>query len=166
MNNIQLMLYYAIGRYISANSRKGHWGTDAIGTISRLLRTDMPGLRGYSESNIKRMRSFFEEWIELDPLNGEPNSPIQTGDLSFAIDNIDNEIVTISPIQTGEIQTSPIPTNLTDEITILPLISQPLMLSLPMISAVSDSPITAIFWLNASRGSNVCFTFPFAPASI
>lgn len=120
VNNIQLMLYYAIGRYISANSRKGHWGTDAIGTISRLLRTDMPGLRGYSESNIKRMRSFFEEWIELDPLNGEPNSPIQTGDLSFAIDNIGNEIVTILPIQTGEIQTSPIPTNLTDEITILP----------------------------------------------
>ena len=65
VNNIQLMLYYAIGRYISANSRKGHWGTDAIGTISRLLRTDMPGLRGYSESNIKRMRGFFEEWIEL-----------------------------------------------------------------------------------------------------
>lgn len=120
VNNIQLMLYYAIGRYISANSRKGHWGTDAIGTISRLLRTDMPGLRGYSESNIKRMRGFFEEWIELDPLNGEPNSPIQTDDLSFTTDNIGNEIVTISPIQMGEIQASPIPANLTDEIAILP----------------------------------------------
>ena len=53
-------------------------------------------------------------------LNGEPNSPIQTDDLSFTTDNIGNEIVTISPIQMGEIQASPIPANLTDEIAILP----------------------------------------------
>ena len=39
VNNIQLMLYYAIGRYISANSREGHWGTDAIGTIIEPLQS-------------------------------------------------------------------------------------------------------------------------------
>ena len=91
VNNIQLMLYYAIGRYISANSRKGYWGTDAIGTISRLIRTDLPGIRGYSESNIKRMRNFYEEWRELDPLNAEPNSPIQTGDLISNGKEVDNQ---------------------------------------------------------------------------
>ena len=99
VNDIQLMLYFAIGRYISSNSRKGHWGTDAIGTISRLLRADLPGLRGYSETNIKRMRGFFEEWKELDPLNGQPNSPIQTDDSKIICKGIDNDIVTNSPIQ-------------------------------------------------------------------
>ena len=75
VNNIQLMLYYAIGRFISQNTRKQKWGTNAVATISHLLKQDMPGLRGYSESNIKRMRTFYEEWRELD------NSPIQTGEL-------------------------------------------------------------------------------------
>ena len=120
VNNIQLMLYYAIGRYISANSRKGHWGTDAIGTISRLLHSDLPGLRGYSETNIKRMRGFFEEWKELDPLNGEINSPIQTGDLNPRNQNIDNESIAISPIQMGEIQPTPLKATTINEIAILP----------------------------------------------
>lgn len=120
VNNIQLMLYYAIGRYISANSRKGHWGTDAIGTISRLLHSDLPGLRGYSETNIKRMRGFFEEWKELDPLNGEINSPIQTGDFKPRNQNIDNESIAISPIQMGEIQPTPIKATTINEIAILP----------------------------------------------
>ncbi len=119
VNDIQLMLYFAIGRYISSNSRKGHWGTDAIGTISRLLRADLPGLRGYSETNIKRMRGFFEEWKELDPLNGQPNSPIQTDDSKIICKGIDNDIVTNSPIQTGEF----CPTaTLMDEIAILPFV--------------------------------------------
>jgi predicted nuclease of restriction endonuclease-like (RecB) superfamily len=91
VNNIQLMLYYAIGRFISQNTRKQKWGTSAVATISHLLKQDMPGLRGYSESNIKRMRTFYEEWRELD------NSPIQTGELQHII----------SPIQTGEIQILP-----------------------------------------------------------
>lgn len=77
VNNIQLMLYYAIGRFISQNTRKQKWGTNAVATISHLLKQDMPGLRGYSESNIKRMRTFYEEWRELD------NSPIQTGEIQI-----------------------------------------------------------------------------------
>lgn len=120
VNNIQLMLYFAIGRFISANSRKGHWGTDAIGTISRLLRADLPGLRGYSETNIKRMRGFFEEWKELDPLNGIPNSAIQTVDLSLSEKEVANESFTISPVQMGEIHTNPISVASIDEIAVLP----------------------------------------------
>lgn len=46
-NNIQLMLYYSIGRYISQNTRKGKWGTGAIASISRLLKQDLPGLYLY-----------------------------------------------------------------------------------------------------------------------
>ena len=65
-NNIQLMLYYSVGRYISQNTRKGKWGTGAIASISRLLKQDLPGLRGFSEVNLKRMRIFYEEWSELD----------------------------------------------------------------------------------------------------
>ena len=81
VNNIQLMLYYSVGRFISHYSRKAQWGTAAIATISHLLTHDMPGLRGFSEANIKKMRTFYEEWRELDAQTPEEKSLIQTSDL-------------------------------------------------------------------------------------
>lgn len=84
-NSLQLMLYYSVGRYISQNTRKGKWGTGAIASISRLLKQDLPGLRGFSASNLKRMRTFYEEWNDLDAEVQEPNSPVQMGELSSAI---------------------------------------------------------------------------------
>ena len=62
VNREQLALYFGIGRYISDHSRKGHWGTNAIGTISEQLQKELPGLRGFSARNLKNMRTFFEEW--------------------------------------------------------------------------------------------------------
>lgn len=81
VNNIQLMLYYSVGRFISHYSRKAQWGTAAIASISHLLTHDMPGLRGFSEANIKKMRTFYEEWRELDAQIPEAKSLIQTSDL-------------------------------------------------------------------------------------
>lgn len=61
-NKEMLSLYYAIGGYVSNNSRKGTWGTGAINEISLRLREELPGLRGFSATNIKSMRLFFEAW--------------------------------------------------------------------------------------------------------
>lgn len=57
-----LSLYYGIGEYVSENSREGFWGTEAIKTISERLRKELPQLRGCSDSSIKNMRTFYEEW--------------------------------------------------------------------------------------------------------
>lgn len=62
VNKQVITLYYNIGEYISIRSRKGHWGSGAIKTLSTLLRQELPGLRGFSETAIKDMRIFFEEW--------------------------------------------------------------------------------------------------------
>ena len=59
VNQEQLALYYGIGRFISFNTRKGFWGKGAIATISAQLRAEMPGIRGFSESNLKSMRTFY-----------------------------------------------------------------------------------------------------------
>lgn len=45
---------------------KGVWGTGAIKAISEQLHKELPGLRGFSERNIKNMRAFYEEWQGLD----------------------------------------------------------------------------------------------------
>lgn len=70
-----LKLYFYVGAYVSANSRSGTWGTGAIAVISERLSQELPGLRGFSPSNIKNMRQFFEEWCD------ESNRQLSTGDL-------------------------------------------------------------------------------------
>lgn len=45
-NAQQLQLYFAVGGYVSANTRNGTWGTNALKTISEQLRKELPGLRG------------------------------------------------------------------------------------------------------------------------
>ena len=78
VNQEQLALYYGIGRYISFNTRKGFWGKDAIATISRQLSAELPGLRGFSQTNLRLMRIFYEEWRAL-----EANSSVATDELQI-----------------------------------------------------------------------------------
>ena len=65
-------MYYGIGKYVSENSRNGFWGKGAIETISQQLHKELPGLRGFSASNIKNMRSFYEEWSPV--INRQPSA--------------------------------------------------------------------------------------------
>lgn len=75
VNREQLALYYSIGKFVSENSREGTWGTGAIETISQTLQKELPGLRGFSATSIKKMRQFYEQWSMLT------NRPPVAGDL-------------------------------------------------------------------------------------
>lgn len=72
ISGAQLSLYFGVGLYVSANSRNGKWGTGAIKTISERLRRELPGLRGFSEESIKKMRTFAEYWHHY--LNRSPTA--------------------------------------------------------------------------------------------
>ena len=61
-NAEMLNLYYGIGEYVSVNTRSGKWGTGAIEAISEQLQGEIPGLQGFSPTNMKNMRIFFEQW--------------------------------------------------------------------------------------------------------
>ncbi|MBP5704202.1 MAG: DUF1016 family protein, partial [Paludibacteraceae bacterium] len=61
-NSFQLSLYFSIGRYVSVNTRNKTWGSGAIEKISEHLQRELPGLRGFSAENIKKMRTFYEAW--------------------------------------------------------------------------------------------------------
>ncbi|MDR1688863.1 MAG: DUF1016 N-terminal domain-containing protein [Clostridiales bacterium] len=60
VNKELLGLYYAVGKYVSENSRNRVWGQGAIKQLSESLQQGLPGLRGFSEVSIKRMRLFYE----------------------------------------------------------------------------------------------------------
>ncbi|MBF0491795.1 MAG: DUF1016 family protein [Deltaproteobacteria bacterium] len=78
-NRELLSLYFSVGRYVSENTRNHQWGIAAIEIISDRLQQELPGLRGFSPSNIKNMRLFYEVW------KGHfKNRQLATGDLETA----------------------------------------------------------------------------------
>lgn len=99
VNAEQLALYYRIGSYVSANSRKGFWGKGAIEYISGQLQKEMPGLRGFSSANIKFMRTFYEEWSEAIPTS-------QTSTEKTGPTMIDNSLITISELEAEHVDKS------------------------------------------------------------
>lgn len=83
VNREMLSLYFGIGEHISKNRREGFWVTNAIEVIAQQLQNELPGLRDFSESNLKSIRSFYNEWCQflLHPLSMEVNRQLSTGDL-------------------------------------------------------------------------------------
>ena len=80
VNRVQLAVYFGIGKYVSLHTRKGVWGTGALETISEQLRKELPRLKGYSATNLKKMRLFYEQWIMLDS-----KSSVTTDDLQCVV---------------------------------------------------------------------------------
>jgi hypothetical protein len=57
-----LLLYFFVGKYVSQHTRYKNWGTGTIESISAMLQQELSGLRGFSSTNLKKMRTFYEEW--------------------------------------------------------------------------------------------------------
>lgn len=113
INQEQLALYYGIGRYISENTRNRNWGKGAVDAISEQLRKELPGLRGFSAQNLRKMRSFYEEWKQLsvnslvatsEISNEQPNSLVATSETtneqcnSFVTKELTNSLVATSEL--------------------------------------------------------------------
>jgi len=96
-NGELLSLYYGIGQYISDNTRNKAWGTGAINAISSQLQKEMPGLRGFSASALKRMRTFYEQWCDII------NRPPAVGDLKECDSPINIKALVIRPLMVGEL---------------------------------------------------------------
>ncbi|MBQ9417533.1 MAG: DUF1016 family protein [Bacteroidales bacterium] len=97
VNSEVLGLYYAVGRYISSYSRKAQYGSNALRIISDQLQREMPGLKGFSEASMKRMRKFYEGWsgwIE--------NRPPAVDDLDAVLGFPDYHQIVIRPLTVAE----------------------------------------------------------------
>lgn len=86
INQEQLALYYGIGRFVSANTRNKNWGKGFIDAVSKQLRKELPGLRGFSAPSMRKMRTFYEEWRMLsgssEAVIVESNSFVPTNKLT------------------------------------------------------------------------------------
>lgn len=86
INQEQLALYFGIGRFVSANTRNKNWGKGFIDAVSKQLRKELPGLRGFSAPSMRKMRTFYEEWRMLsgssEAVIVESNSFVPTNKLT------------------------------------------------------------------------------------
>ena len=99
VNAVQLSLYFSIGKYVSEHTRKGYWGTGALEYISEQLQRELPGLRGFSATNIRMMRIFYEEWSSSSLLDNY-NSSLASDELES--DNSNSTVMTVELEETTE----------------------------------------------------------------
>jgi hypothetical protein len=58
-----ILLYFGIGKKISELATKEAWGSKVLDQISKELQNELPGLRGFSSGNLKKMPVFADFWM-------------------------------------------------------------------------------------------------------
>lgn len=78
VNKELLLLYYNIGKMLNQKIRQAKWGDKVLQSISADLQKELPGLKGFSQRSLKKMRQFYEEYRQL------PIGPLSTAQLQSA----------------------------------------------------------------------------------
>jgi predicted nuclease of restriction endonuclease-like (RecB) superfamily len=96
-NAESLKLYYNIGKLIEQQATKENWGAKVLDTVSAKLQQELPGLRGFSASNLKKMRLFHKAWhtdrLISSVVTNQINKPAPIGSLPTNQLKIDSELV-------------------------------------------------------------------------
>jgi len=66
-NRELLNLYWSIGETIANRQEKSGWGSNFIEKLAKDLKSEFPGIEGFSRSNLFRMRAFFKEYEKVAP---------------------------------------------------------------------------------------------------
>ena len=70
-NAEMIWMYWDIGRMIAHRKDKAGWGAGVIRKLSIDLKNELPEEKGFSETNLKRMVQFHEEYSELFPIGAQ-----------------------------------------------------------------------------------------------
>ena len=61
-------LYWQIGKTVSQKTAEEKWGAGVVEKLAKDLQTEFPGVRGFSASNLWRMRTFYETYKDNEKL--------------------------------------------------------------------------------------------------
>ena len=95
VNQEMLALYFSVGKLISDKTQQEAWGSSVLERLSQDLQNELPGLKGFSATNLKRMRLFHEEWNSSIIIDSNNEKTIQI---------TDSEEVIIRPSVTDELK--------------------------------------------------------------
>ena len=68
VNKELINLYWKVGQMIVEKQERYGWGKSIVETLSEDLQKEYPGVRGYSSSNLWRMRNFYETYKSNEKL--------------------------------------------------------------------------------------------------
>lgn len=75
-NREQLMLYFKTGLMISEKIKAQKWGAKVLDQISVDLQKELPGLKGFSTGNLKKIRLFAETYAPHLAIGSTPSNQI------------------------------------------------------------------------------------------
>jgi predicted nuclease of restriction endonuclease-like (RecB) superfamily len=95
-NREQLLLYFKTGRMLSEKVKTQKWGTKVLEQIATDLQSNLPGLKGFSFTNLKKMRQFYEAY---------PNLEIRPSTMAQMVNHdLAEEANLIGPLATAELE--------------------------------------------------------------
>lgn len=62
VNSVLINLYWQIGEYISCKIKTAEWGDAVVIELAKYIAKTQPNLRGFTRSNLFRMRQFYETY--------------------------------------------------------------------------------------------------------
>jgi len=98
-NREQLLLYFKTGRMLSVKVKAQKWGTKVLEQIAVDLQSNLPGLKGFSFTNLKKMRQFYEAYPELEV---RPSATAQIENPDLAVQQ--KEVNLIGPLATTQLE--------------------------------------------------------------
>lgn len=103
-NAASLRLYFTIGHDLDREIEQNNWGDKVLDAVAARLQEELPGLRGFSASNIRKMRIFYQAWNASkticpslsDKLEEDEKQILPTVSDKFEIDQKSNNFFSIS----------------------------------------------------------------------
>ncbi len=68
VNTELINLYWELGKSIIEKQKQYGWGKSVVENLAKDLQKEFPGTRGYSSSNLWRMKGFYQEYYENEKL--------------------------------------------------------------------------------------------------
>jgi len=68
VNRELISMYWEIGKFVSDRVREGNWGQSVVSELSKTIQSYYVGIRGFSSSNIWRMKQFYETYRDNEKL--------------------------------------------------------------------------------------------------
>ena len=127
-NRELLLLYLNIGKLITEKIEEAQWGDKILTQISADLQVELPGLKGFSTSNIKRMKTFYVTYYESFTISPTLSDQIGINVISpTASDQIENnkkrgrnkKINPISPTASDQLEVAFLSTSFSHHIEII-----------------------------------------------
>jgi len=99
-NREQLLLYFKTGKMLAEKVKSQKWGTKILEQIAQDLQKNIPGLKGFSVTNLKKMRQFYEAYLDLE-IGPSVTAQMKKGD---SLPAVKKDVPPIGPLPTIQLE--------------------------------------------------------------